>query len=110
MPTYYNGKIVSTGGGGAGGGLTLKTRLVVTGTIANGSNFSTVGSGPNYTHSGALTNLDLSQAAMEGNIDIRIQVNGVEQDKETLILWVSSTTFRLIFLSLDNGDIITIYN
>lgn len=110
MPTYFNGKMVSGGGGGSGGGLTLKTRLTIIGTIAAGSTFSCIASGPNYTHSGDITSMELSQVLFRLNIDIRIQVNGVEQDKETEILWVSSTTFQLIALPVDAGDILTIYN
>ena len=110
MPTYFNGKMVSGGGGVGGGGLSLKTRLTITGTIASGPNFSCVASGPNYTHSGDLTSLCASQVLMCADVNCRIQVNGVEQDKETEILWVNSTTFQLIALSVDAGDIVTIYN
>jgi hypothetical protein len=41
---------------------------------------------------------------------IRILVNGVEQDKQTAITWVSQTSFQLPSLALNAGDIVTIYN
>lgn len=87
-----------------------KTRLVVTGSIPSGSNLSTAASGPGYTHNGDVTSLSASQVAFRAQNPTRIQVNGVEQDKETEILWVSATSFQLIVLSLDSGDIVTIYN
>lgn len=87
-----------------------KTRLIVTGNIAAGTTLSTTASGANYTHNGDATSLGASQAIFRATHSMRIDVNGVEQDKETEILWVTATSFQLISLSLDPGDIITIYN
>ena len=94
----------------AAGAAALKTRLIVTGGIVSGTTLSTTASGVNYTHNGDATSLAASQVLFRATHSIRIQVNGVEQDKETAILWVSATTFQLINLSLNAGDIITIYN
>jgi len=87
-----------------------KTRLLITGTIASGTAFSTVASGANYTHNGDATGLAASEALFRSTHSIRILVNGVEQDKETQILWVTATSFQLILLTVNSGDIITIYN
>jgi hypothetical protein len=89
---------------------TAKTRLLVSGTIPSGTTFSTIASGANYTHAGDATSLNTSQALFRSTYAIRIAVNGVLQDKETEILWVSATTFQLILLTVDANDIITIYN
>ena len=89
---------------------TAKTRLLVSGTIPNGTTFSTIASGGSYTHNGDATALEASQALFRSTYATRIAVNGVLQDKETEILWVSITTFQLISLTVDAGDIITIYN
>ncbi len=96
----------------AGGAVfaTAKTRLLVSGTIPSSTTFSTVASGVNYTHNGDATALEASEALFRSTYAIRIAVNGVLQDKETEILWVSITTFQLISLTVDAGDIITIYN
>jgi hypothetical protein len=87
-----------------------KARLTITGTIAQGTNFLTTASGPSYTHNGAAISLNTSQALFRSSHNIVIHVNGVEQDKETEILWVNSQTFQLISLPVDAGDIIQLYN
>lgn len=91
-------------------GPVAKARLSVTGYIAQGTTFSTIASGVNYTHSGDSITLNISQTLFRATNSTQILVNGVKQDKETEILWLSSNTFQLISLSVDNGDIITLYN
>lgn len=91
-------------------GMSLKTRLIVTGPIAVATNFSTNGSGPNYSHQGDNTLLGASSPIFEATHRIRILLNGVEKDKQTEITWVNSTTFTLATLACNAGDILTIYN
>ncbi len=93
-----------------GGVAAAKGRLTVTAAIAAGVNFSTIASGAGYTQSGDPTSLGISQVAFRATHTTCIQINGVELDKETEILWVNSQTFQLINLAVDTGDILTIYN
>jgi len=102
---------------GAGGlvwaavpGFQLKTRLLITGPIAAGTTFDTTAAGVNYAHQGDATGLDASQPEFEAADTIRILLNGVEQDKETEITWISANEFQFPGMPVDAGDIITIYN
>jgi len=92
------------------GNVDAKGRLAVTGAIAAGTTLSTDASGVNYTHSGDGVYLGDDASEFSNYHSIRILVNGVEQDKLTEITRVSTTTFQLTSLALNNGDIVTIYN
>jgi hypothetical protein len=92
------------------GDLVAKARLVVSALIASGTTLNTNASGAGYTHSGDGTYLEMTALDFQNEHSIRILVNGVEQDKQTAITWVSQTSFQLPSLALNAGDIVTIYN
>ena len=86
------------------------TRLVVTGSIAAGTTLNVTTSGTGYTHTGAAGDLEISEVLFLSNSIIRIVASGVETDKPTEVTWVNSQSFQFNDLSLDPGDIITIYS
>lgn len=92
------------------GGLIAKARLAVSAAIPAGTTLNTNASGAGYTHSGDGVNVASTGLHFSNEHSIRILVNGVEQDKQTEITWVSTTSFQLTSLALNNGDIVTIYN
>ena len=87
---------------------TAKTSLDITGNIAALTAFSVVASGVNYTKSDDDGYIGLTAAIFNDSVGILILLNGVEQEKSTQAVWVSSTTFTLSTETFI-GDVIKIY-
>lgn len=87
-----------------------KTRLNITGIIANNTTFSVIASGINYTKTLQNGNLQISVALFRSTNSIKIELNGINLDKETDILWINSQNFQLINYTCYPTDIITIYS
>ena len=85
-----------------------KTSLDITGVIAALTAYSVTASGANYTKSGDDGNLGPNAASFNDSVGIRVELNGVNQEKSTEAVWVSSTTFTLS-VPTNFPDVIKIY-
>ena len=90
-----------------GDATTLRTKLVITGTIAASTTFTTNASGTSYTKSGDSIYLGANATEFNANTKLHIFLNGVLQDNGVEALYVSTYGFYLTN-NVDNLDVVLI--
>lgn len=87
---------------------TDRCQLDITGVINTGVPFSTNASGTNFTKSGDSVSLGTDATAFNGNINLVILRDGVEQIKASDVVFITEYTFSFPSTTFDSGDIIVI--